>query len=75
MPRTTPGQGALLRPTFNSTYGVSDIEVLDGGSGYAKTDPPKIEIDGTASPITEGVFSLLLVVLELYRMLLFLLLE
>ena len=56
MPRTTPGQGALLRPTFNSTYGVSDIEVLDGGSGYAKTDPPKIEIDGTASPITEGVF-------------------
>ena len=56
MPRTTPGQGALLRPTFNSLYGVSDIEVLAGGSGYAKTDPPKIEIEGTASPLTEGVF-------------------
>jgi hypothetical protein len=56
MPRTTPGQGALLRPTFNSTYGVSDIEVLAGGAGYAKTDPPKIEIEGTTSPLTEGVF-------------------
>ena len=56
MPRTTPGQGALLRPTFNSTYGVSDIEVLSGGSGYAKTDPPKITIEGTSNPLTEGVF-------------------
>ena len=56
MPRTTPGQGALLRPTFNSVYGVSDIEVLAGGAGYAKTDPPKIEIEGTTSPLTEGVF-------------------
>ena len=56
MPRTTPGSGALLRPSFNSTYGVSNIEVLDGGVGYAKTDPPKIEIEGTTSPLTECVF-------------------
>ena len=56
MPRTTPGSGALLRPYFNSDYGIEKIEVLDGGVGYAKTDPPKIEIDGTMTPTIEGVF-------------------
>ena len=56
MPRTTPGQGVLLRPTFNSVYGVVNIEVLDGGTGYAQTDPPKIAIEGTATPSVEGVF-------------------
>ena len=54
--RETPGSGALFRPSFNSSYGVSQIEVLDGGTGYAKTDPPKITIEGTATPQTEGVF-------------------
>ena len=54
--RVTPGSGALFRPSFNSVYGVSGIEVLDGGAGYAKTDPPKIIIEGTTSPIQEGVF-------------------
>jgi hypothetical protein len=56
MPRTTPGQGVLLKPTFNSVYGVVNIEVLDGGTGYAQTDPPKIVIEGTATPSVEGVF-------------------
>ena len=56
MPRTTPGQGALFKPSFNSTYGVHQIQVLAGGAGYAKTDPPKIEIDGTTTPTIEGVF-------------------
>ena len=56
MPRTTPGSGALLKPTFDSFYGVSSVEVLNGGSGYAKTDPPKIVIEGTSDPATEGVF-------------------
>ena len=54
--RVTPGSGALLRPTFNSVYGVSDIEVLSGGAGYAQTNPPKIIIEGTTTPLTEGVF-------------------
>ena len=56
MPRTTPGSGALLKPSFDSFYGVSSIEVLNGGTGYAKTDPPKIVIEGTSSPAVEGVF-------------------
>ena len=54
--RVTPGSGALLRPSFNSVYGVYQIEVLDGGTGYAATDPPKITIEGTTTPATEGVF-------------------
>ena len=27
MPRTTPGSGALLRPYFNSDYGIEKIDV------------------------------------------------
>ena len=54
--RVTPGSGALFRPSFNSVYGVYQIEVLDGGTGYAATDPPKITIEGTTTPATEGVF-------------------
>ena len=54
--RVTPGAGALLRPSFNSLYGVVQVEVLDGGAGYAATDPPQITIDGTTTPLQEGVF-------------------
>jgi hypothetical protein len=54
--REVPGSGAILRPNFNSEYGVSSIDVLDGGAGYASTDPPKIEISGTKPPLVEGLF-------------------
>ena len=59
--RVTPGAGALLRPSFDSSYGVFQIEVLDGGAGYAQTDPPKVIIEGTTTPVTEGVFYLSLI--------------
>jgi hypothetical protein len=55
--RTVPGSGAILQPEFETEfYSVSKIEVIDGGSGYASTDPPKIEIENTATPTIEGVF-------------------
>ena len=55
--RTTPGTGAILLPIFDGDkYSVSKIEVIDGGSGYASTDPPKIEVENTATPTIEGVF-------------------
>ena len=55
--RTTPGAGAILLPIFDEDkYSVSKIEVIDGGSGYASTDPPKIEIENTTTPTIEGVF-------------------
>ena len=54
--RTVPGAGAQFQPTFDAEFGVESIQVLNGGSGYASTDPPKISITGTTDPIQEGVF-------------------
>lgn len=54
--KVTPGSGAVFVPTFNENYGISSITVVNGGTGYASTDPPKIEITGTKIPIVEGVF-------------------
>lgn len=55
--RTTPGTGAILLPFFDEDlYSVTKIEVINGGSGYASTDPPKIQIKDSATPNVEGVF-------------------
>ncbi len=54
--RVTPGSGAVLLPKFNNEFGVSSFEILNGGSGYASTDPPLIEVKGTKPPLREGSF-------------------
>ena len=55
--RTVPGSGAILQPQFETEfYTVSNIFVVNGGSGYASTDPPKITIQNTQTPVVEGVF-------------------
>jgi hypothetical protein len=55
--RTVPGSGAILQPVFETDfYAVSNIIVVDGGSGYASTDPPKITVENTVTPIIEGIF-------------------
>ena len=55
--RTVPGSGAILQPEFETEfYSVSNIFVINGGSGYASTDPPKITIQNTQTPVVEGVF-------------------
>lgn len=55
--RIVPGSGAILEPKFNEEdYSVTGILVINGGAGYASTDPPKIEITGTETPLVEGVF-------------------
>ena len=57
MTRTVPGSGASLRPYFDPvTYGVTSIEVLNGGTGYASTDPPVINIENTTTPGIAGSF-------------------
>ena len=57
MTRTVPGSGASLRPYFDPvTYGVTSIEVLNGGTGYASTDPPVINIENTTTPSVAGSF-------------------
>lgn len=55
--RTVPGSGAILKPEFEAEfYSVSKIYVINGGSGYASTDPPKITIQNTKTPEIEGIF-------------------
>ena len=54
--RVVPGSGAILKPYFDSEYRVTSIDVIDGGIGYASTDPPKISINDTQTPQVEGVF-------------------
>ena len=55
--RVVPGSGAILSPNIETVnYSVTSIDVINGGSGYASTDPPKITIENTVTPITEGIF-------------------
>ena len=55
MPRTVPGSGAAIRPVFNSVYGVKDVIVTNGGSGYDPNDPPKLSIGNCGTPIRDAV--------------------
>ena len=55
MPRTVPGSGASIEPIFNSTYGVKDVFVTNGGSGYSASDPPKLSISGCGTPVRDAV--------------------
>jgi len=57
MPRVVPGSGALISPIFNSVYGVRDVFVVDGGSGYDPNDPPKLTIGNCGTPVREAVLS------------------
>lgn len=55
MPRIVPGSGAIITPVFNSSYGVEKFIVEDGGVGYDRLDPPKIELIGQ-TPVSAGEF-------------------
>jgi hypothetical protein len=55
MPRTVPGSGASIEPVFNSVYGVKDVIVTNGGSGYDPNDPPKLSIGNCGTPIRDAV--------------------
>jgi len=55
MARTVPGSGAVIEPVFNSTYGVRDVYVIDGGSDYSEFDPPRLRIGNCGTPLREAV--------------------
>ena len=57
MTRTVPGSGAKIEPLFNSIFGVRDVYVVDGGSGYNSSDPPKLTIANCGTPIREAILS------------------
>lgn len=53
---TIPGSGAIIRANLNFNYGIESFTIINGGSGYASTNPPKIEVLGTESPEEYGSF-------------------
>ena len=55
MARIVPGSGAVIKPIFNEVFGVRAVEVLDGGSGYDSTDPPRLTVTGCGTPVTEAL--------------------
>ena len=55
MPRVVPASGASIEPIFNSIYGVRDVYVTNGGSGYDPNDPPRLRITNCGTPIRELV--------------------
>ena len=55
MTRTVPGSGAEIFPIFNSTFGVRDVYVINGGEGYDPTDPPRLRIGNCGTPIRDAV--------------------
>ena len=55
MTRTVPGSGAVIEPIFDETFGVRAVEVVNGGSGYASSDPPRLTVNGCGTPDTEAL--------------------
>ena len=53
--RTVPGSGASIIPIFNSIFGVRDVYVQSGGSGYDANDPPRLRIENCGTPIRDAV--------------------
>lgn len=55
MTRTVPGSGASIFPVFNSIFGVREVYVTAGGSGYDPADPPRLRIENCGTPIRDAV--------------------
>lgn len=50
------GSGAIITANLNSSYGISSFNIINGGSGYDSTNPPKIVINDVSTPTVAGVF-------------------
>ena len=50
MARTVPGTGAVIKPIFDEIFGVRAVTVINGGSGYVPTDPPRLTVTGCGTP-------------------------
>ena len=55
MARTVPGSGAVIEPIFNSTFGIKDVFVNDGGTGYVAGDPPELKVGNCGTPLREAI--------------------
>jgi hypothetical protein len=55
MARTVPGSGAEIKPIFDKFFGVRAVEIVNNGSGYDSTDPPRLTITGCGIPEAEAL--------------------
>ena len=55
MTRVVPGAGAVIEPVFNSTYGIRDVYVINGGSGYVQSDPPELKVSNCGTPLRPAI--------------------
>ncbi|WLW36919.1 neck protein [Synechococcus phage S-8S29] len=55
MTRTVPGSGAVIEPIFDQIYGVRAVKVINGGSGYVQSDPPRLTVTGCGTPDVEAL--------------------
>ena len=55
MARTVPGSGAEIKPIFDKFFGVRAVEIINSGSGYDPTDPPRLTITGCGIPEAEAL--------------------
>ena len=55
MARNVPGTGAVIEPIFDEVFGVRAVKVINGGSSYDPTDPPRLTITGCGTPTTEAL--------------------
>ena len=56
MAKVVPGSGASALANFNANFGVSSFTILNGGTGYASTNPPEIIVSDTQTPTVAGSF-------------------
>ena len=55
MARDVPGTGAVIEPIFDEVFGVRAVKVLNGGSGYNQSDPPRLTVTGCGTPDVEAL--------------------
>ena len=55
MAREVPGSGAVIKPIFDRFFGVRAVTVVNPGSGYDSSDPPRLTITGCGIPEAEAL--------------------
>ena len=55
MARIVPGSGAVIKPIFDRFFGVRAVSIVNPGSGYDSSDPPRLTITGCGIPEEEAL--------------------
>lgn len=50
-----PGSGAIIQPRFDPIkLGVDSVVVINGGSGYSQSNPPKLQVKNCGNPLRDA---------------------